>query len=485
MKKWLWIMMMAGLLSLCSCGQTATVDKVQEESNTEEPATVTDPEPDSAKVQVETHTEEQPIATDPEADSTDVQEDITAVASQIALIAGEKDMWLQGMEYAITDMDGNGRLELITSNCRGTGHYTYSRFYEVNETYDGLDLCETSFEEGTSQPDIMDGGGINIVCYEDAQGVRYYLFEDMLHDVADYHYTTSSLWLQDGKVTVEPLVANLNSYSTGGIYPTYIHMDAQGNIISLEEYKQIISDAFPDNYKKYMVSWTWLEKQAVEGTSGSDLEKVLLEAYEATVWNGQDALSHYGKWKIEECVGYAKVSAVSAEEAPSFTFHDVSNLEFYFSSGAGGWWTELYIHEDGSFEGTYQDSNMGMSGPHNPNGQMYYSSFWGSFTEPERVDEYIYMCRLENIEYDRCEGSEIIDGVKIDYTTAYGLDGGETFYFYLPGKKWQDLPEDFRSWVGGEFVWRYEGDLNAEDAILPFYGLFNVEEGCGFSGIIF
>ena len=38
---------------------------------------------------------------------------------------------------------------------------------------------------------------------------------------------------------------------------------------------------------------------------------------------------------------------VSAE---GFSFADVADREFYFSSGAGGWYTVLYIHEDGSFE---------------------------------------------------------------------------------------------------------------------------------------
>ncbi len=32
---------------------------------------------------------------------------------------------------------------------------------------------------------------------------------------------------------------------------------------------------------------------------------------------------------------------------------------FYFSSGAGGWATELKVYADGTFEGHYYDSDMG------------------------------------------------------------------------------------------------------------------------------
>ena len=33
---------------------------------------------------------------------------------------------------------------------------------------------------------------------------------------------------------------------------------------------------------------------------------------------------------------------------------------FYFSSGAGGWATELKVYADGTFEGHYYDSDMGI-----------------------------------------------------------------------------------------------------------------------------
>ncbi len=40
----------------------------------------------------------------------------------------------------------------------------------------------------------------------------------------------------------------------------------------------------------------------------------------------------------------------------SCDFSELTGLEFYFASGAGGWSTVMYINEDGSLEGYYPAS---------------------------------------------------------------------------------------------------------------------------------
>ena len=49
--------------------------------------------------------------------------------------------------------------------------------------------------------------------------------------------------------------------------------------------------------------------------------------------------------------------------------------EFYFSSGAGAWRTELFLQDDGSFNGQYSDSDMGSMGEEYPNGTVYICEF--------------------------------------------------------------------------------------------------------------
>lgn len=160
-----------------------------------------------------------------------------------------------------------------------------------------------------------------------------------------------------------------------------------------------------------------------------------------------------------------------------FAFADVSNVEFWFSSGAGAWGTMLRIHGDGSFEGQYHDSDMGDTGDGYPGGTIYLCDFTGSFTETEKIDNYTYSFQLESLDMARePEDEEIKEQVRYVYSIPYGMDNGEEFLLYLPGKPLQELPEEFRSWVG------YYDLSGTSDTELPFYGVYNVQGGYGFSG---
>lgn len=159
-----------------------------------------------------------------------------------------------------------------------------------------------------------------------------------------------------------------------------------------------------------------------------------------------------------------------------FCFADLSDRLFSFSSGAGAWSTELYINSDGSFEGLYNDSDMGSSGEGYPEGTRYSCSFKGRFDSLEKIDEFTFKMKLAVLELEEEPGKEeVLDGVRYIYSTAYGLDDGEEFYLYLPGAKLAQLPEEYRSWVG------YYDLERITETELPFYGLYNINAGNGFS----
>ncbi len=177
-------------------------------------------------------------------------------------------------------------------------------------------------------------------------------------------------------------------------------------------------------------------------------------------------------------VDAASVSETGAPDAPAlaFTYADLTGLEFYFSSGAGGWATTMTINADGTFSGNYHDSDMGDTGDQYPNGTMYYCDFKGNFGELTRVDDYTYRTELKSIELaDTPETEEIKDGVKYVYTTAYGLDDAKDVYFYLPGKPVSELPEAFVSWV------QMTSDLE-ENGKITIYGMYNETAENGFGG---
>lgn len=166
------------------------------------------------------------------------------------------------------------------------------------------------------------------------------------------------------------------------------------------------------------------------------------------------------------------------EEAaePSFSFADFSELEFCFSSGAGGWATMLTIDADGSFSGEYFDGELGSTGDGYPNGTMYQCDFSGQFTQPVKVNDYTYAMQIGEMHYEQEAGTEEIkNGMRFCYTDVYGLDGAEDILIYLPGAPLPELPGEFRGWVG------YYELSDTEETELPFYALNNEAQQYGFT----
>ena len=84
-------------------------------------------------------TEVSAAETAPASEDAAVSEEISA---QLSLIAANASVWVQDAsygtvyQYTVTDLDQNGRLEVIAASLQGTGLYTYSCFFEVNEARD-------------------------------------------------------------------------------------------------------------------------------------------------------------------------------------------------------------------------------------------------------------------------------------------------------------------------------------------------------------
>ncbi len=156
-----------------------------------------------------------------------------------------------------------------------------------------------------------------------------------------------------------------------------------------------------------------------------------------------------------------------------FSFALLNRRIFHFSSGAGGWFTEMTIDADGSFSGHFQDFNAEDGDGYN--GVLFSSDFTGKFSEAAFVNDYTVSFRLETLEDNRNQPDEILDGMLMDYGEPYGIAGGAEFLLYLPGAPLEALPQDYRGWVG------YYDLTMTEDNALPFYGLYNVNQQCGFS----
>ncbi len=165
---------------------------------------------------------------------------------------------------------------------------------------------------------------------------------------------------------------------------------------------------------------------------------------------------------------------VPSTEPLAFTYADLKNQAFYFSSGAGGWRTELYIFPDGQFSGSYTDSNMGESGD-GYQGAQYRCNFTGQLGQPEQRNAYTLSLPLLSLICEK-DDREIRNGVLYCYGgEAYGIDGTGELLLYLPGAPLAELPRNYCNWVG------YYDLAGQEEETLPFYGLYNETQETGFS----
>ena len=143
------------------------------------------------------------------------------------------------------------------------------------------------------------------------------------------------------------------------------------------------------------------------------------------------------------CLMMVLPAAAPAEEN---LFETLSGMEWSFSSGAGGWSTELRIRPDGSFTGEYHDSEMGETGEGYPDGTVYVCPFSGRMSAGERKDDYCTEIRIEKLE--KAPAAESVeDGVRYVPAEPYGLSEGDVMLLYSPGTSVSVLSEEMQLWA--------------------------------------
>jgi hypothetical protein len=133
------------------------------------------------------------------------------------------------------------------------------------------------------------------------------------------------------------------------------------------------------------------------------------------------------------------------------------------------------IETDGTFEGSYYDSDMGVTGD-GYESTCYVCNFRGKFTNIRKVDDYTYFMELATISVEDEIGTEWIENeIRFVASEPYGFESGKEFLIYLPGSTVSKLPEEFVNWIAMPLAWTRD-DI---PKVLPFYGLYNVSEGYG------
>lgn len=98
------------------------------------------------------------------------------------------------------------------------------------------------------------------------------------------------------------------------------------------------------------------------------------------------------------------------------------SLSLLFSSGAGGWGTQMKLNDDGSFTGKYSVHNA------TENTDL---EFEGRFSNIKKVSDVEYSMELSYLSTD----------------DVYGISGGRNFRLYLPGRSTADFSDELKTWL--------------------------------------
>ncbi len=173
----------------------------------------------------------------------------------LGVISDNSEQWvlsstedISTFAYAVTDLDLNGRPEIIASRNSGFEDTTFTDYYEVSEDGESLVKCE-HIVEGESEADIAFETDY---CYFDKKADRYYyVFTN--HEVMSIRETYNhkvAVSLSEGKVTETIIATEATVYEGESEVPTITYTDANGNTITEQEFKKIGDTHFADCQKK-------------------------------------------------------------------------------------------------------------------------------------------------------------------------------------------------------------------------------------------
>lgn len=235
-------------VSLAACG---TVEDIQKDTESGAPES-------SGESTTEAPTETE-TPTETEAPKPDYDE-------QLRILADNYTQWVRTEEYSsysymVTDLDQNGRLELVCTICRGTGFFSSNEIWEINETYDGVTLCDASQIPEDGQPDLISFS--ETTAYLE-NGVYTYIFNDFVRmDAGESGEKRLALSLSEGKLGLRTLGSMSQQYDRDAEETITTYRDENDAEIDEAAYLSLADTAFPEA-QKYRAAFGWCNFSAEE-----------------------------------------------------------------------------------------------------------------------------------------------------------------------------------------------------------------------------
>ncbi len=165
------------------------------------------------------------------------------IAPQLQLIVDSKSTWYEEpysenefFYYSVTDLDQNGRLEVIKSIQEGSGFFTYTNYYEVTE--DGTELKELTgraYEYVTDTEDQPDLGFDKVVYLDPATNYYYYLARNDIREVFESATVVDmAISIQGEDICIETIGSYVEEFEDNFEGPI-TYYNAKGDVITEQE----------------------------------------------------------------------------------------------------------------------------------------------------------------------------------------------------------------------------------------------------------
>ena len=241
--------------------------------------------------------------------------------------------WDSPWFYTFTDLDHNGRLEVIAAVTQGTGIFTYVNYYEVSADGTAIENCyhkDIEIEGPDDWPEIILD---SLTCYYDTASDRYYYpCEGVTRSGFAYqYYMWEALCLKNGAAEWEFLASKEVNWDEQS-NPHTSCLNAAGNTITEQDYNSAVELRFAGmecsemklDWTKVEVPWPEEEKTFSEGTTAEPTfyEENYLASYSSVLDAYREAYAR-GEGKFEYAMQHDLSEVVRYSDGVGYTLTDV------------------------------------------------------------------------------------------------------------------------------------------------------------------
>lgn len=158
---------------------------------------------------------------------------------QLQTLAACRGLWIRSdpqyyYNYAVTDLDQNGRLELVVTVSKGMEQGSVTEVWEVNEAGDGVDPC-TEALSSTAALAVETAE----VCFDAPSDTYTYLFPDTVAGAEEKH----SLVLKNGVIEAEDeLPAGQQTLTAAFLWQAPFHDEI--DVLTQEDWYHLLADSW-------------------------------------------------------------------------------------------------------------------------------------------------------------------------------------------------------------------------------------------------